>query len=86
MRTRNDKDKRQKKKNEGTRSTERDYREYLLCDQSIKIKCRWGDTVFYAKADGFKTNRNKRTVAAQMHFMHPRPEKEQLSKHKLCTV
>lgn len=32
---------------ERTRSTERDYRGYLLCDQSIKIKCRWGDAVFF---------------------------------------
>lgn len=72
---------------ERTRRTERDYRGHLLCDQSIKIKCQWGDEgFFYAKADGFKTNRNKRTVAAQMHFVHPHPEKEQLSKHKLCTA
>lgn len=36
----------QKKKKKREKGNEEHEREYLLCEQSIKIRCQWGDTAF----------------------------------------
>lgn len=57
MTTRKDEKEKEKKR----RSTERVYGEHLLWDQSVKIKCQWGDAAFMPR------QKIKRTVPAQMH-------------------